>query len=107
MRLYTLPAVLWASIASASDPRIFTHDPTPLPGPDSPSQPLHPIDARLVLAQRAGVEDYHTKDLFTTERLHTVNEYGSREGLFPDRFWRRVVLLVESNDGGMSNYTPA
>ncbi|KAK5713564.1 hypothetical protein LTR15_011264 [Elasticomyces elasticus] len=69
---------LWTASASAG--RVFICDGLP---PDSaPERTLSPSEARLVLAQRAGVLDYHTADLNSRGSVEGINEFGRRTELF-------------------------
>ena len=43
---------------------------------------MTPVQARLVLAQRAGVEDYHSADLLGDGVVECINHYGAEETLF-------------------------
>ncbi|KAI6878562.1 hypothetical protein KC360_g7949 [Hortaea werneckii] len=61
---------------------------------------LSPVAARLVLAQRAGVEDYHAADLESEGVLDAINEYGVKTPMFADgkderRRKLNMMLLVE------------
>lgn len=51
------------------------------------------------MAQRLGVEDFHSKDLYDSEVIAALNEYGVRESLFEaDSHMARTLFLVESPD---------
>ncbi|KAK4952400.1 hypothetical protein LTR10_009206 [Elasticomyces elasticus] len=69
---------LWTASASAG--RVFICD--GLPPSTSAEQTLSPSEARLVLAQRAGVLDYHTADLNSRGSVEAINEFGRRTELF-------------------------
>ncbi|KAI6827712.1 hypothetical protein KC340_g5427 [Hortaea werneckii] len=61
---------------------------------------LSPVSARLVLAQRAGVEDYHAADLESEDVLDAINEYGVKTPMFADgkderRRKLNMMVLVE------------
>ncbi|KAI7082771.1 hypothetical protein KC356_g8097 [Hortaea werneckii] len=61
---------------------------------------LSPVAARLVLAQRAGVEDYHAADLESEGVLDAINEYGVKTPMFADgkderRRKLNMMVLVE------------
>jgi len=73
-------AATCCSIATASTVRVYTHDPNWQP---AAAGQLSPIEARLVLAQRAGVEDYHEADLSRDGVLDAINAYGVRRSVFP------------------------
>lgn len=99
-----LPALCWsAQLAAASTAHVYTYDPRSQPRPETRSNALEPILARLVLAQRAGVEDYHRSELGREDVIDAINAYGVRTPLFEDKKSRhkRAVILVES--GELSN----
>lgn len=56
---------------------------------------LSPELARLVLAQRAGVEDYHGADLEDDKVVQTLNRWGAGDGLFGHEKVKNVLMLVE------------
>ncbi|KAI6809426.1 hypothetical protein KC327_g11614 [Hortaea werneckii] len=66
---------------------------------------LSPVSARLVLAQRAGVEDYHAVDLESEGVLDAINEYGVKTPMFADskdertRKLNMMVLVEEAAQG--------
>jgi len=68
-----------AQQVAASTAHVYTYEPHRQPS--TPSI-LSPVEARLVLAQRAGVEDYHEADLLKHDVLDAVNTYGARTPLF-------------------------
>lgn len=100
-----LPALCWsARLAAATTAHIYIHDPESQPRHDTPSRSLNPVPARLVLAQRAGVEDYHSADISREEVIDAVNTYGVRTPLFAAQSRpRRAFILVEgeSDPAGM------
>lgn len=58
---------------------------------------LSPISARLLLAQRAGVEEYHIADLSRAEVIDTINTYGLATPLFTaqeDQTSRRRAFVL-------------
>ncbi|QIW96146.1 hypothetical protein AMS68_001664 [Peltaster fructicola] len=55
---------------------------------------LSPSTARVVLAQRAGLEDYHTTHGLTNEEIDAVNTYGLRTKLFHNNARRRAFILA-------------
>ena len=89
--------------ASTSASQVYTYDPQWQP---ATSGALSPLEARLVLAQRAGVEDYHEADLLKDGVLEAMNVYGERRPLFDSaeaKAKRAFVLLeAEYDAGGMS-----
>lgn len=60
---------------------------------------LSPVPARLVLAQRAGVEDYHSEDLTPGPVLDAINAFGLRTPMFASKEEaekrRQIFVLVE------------
>lgn len=71
---------------------------------------LSPTEARLVLAQRAGVEDYHLDALLSPGGIDAINEFGWRESLFGQdgssgEKTRRCFFLVESQVEGWEDVT--
>lgn len=73
-------------LAEAAKAHVYTYDPastTTTPGHSG--KDLSPVTARLVLAQRAGVEDYHHTDLLRQEVIEAINDFGKRTPLFATR----------------------
>lgn len=92
-----LPVLCWsARLAAAAKAHIYIHDPQSQPRHDTPSRSLNPVPARLVLAQRAGVEDYHSADISRGEVIDAINAYGLRTPLFAALSNpHRAFILVE------------
>ncbi|KAK5124231.1 hypothetical protein LTR85_001934 [Meristemomyces frigidus] len=94
-----LSALCWtARLASAATGHVYIIDPshTEPRRPDGEAQSLQPIPARLVLAQRAGVEDYHSADLGNADVIDAINDFGVRTPLFgPQGKRRKAMILVE------------
>lgn len=94
-----LPAICWsARLAAAATAHVYTHDPQSQPRSESPSTTLDPVAARLVLAQRIGVEDYHSSDLTRKEVIDAINDYGVRTPLFAQQQQSRpkkAFIMVE------------
>lgn len=65
----------YTELAAAATGHVLTlnpsHDQTP-----SDSRALSPETARLVIAQRAGVEDYHVEKTLSEEEIKAINDYG-------------------------------
>ena len=110
MKLTLLPAVLcWSTLhlASAATPEahVYIYDPqSQEPRPDLESRSLSPAAARVVLAQRAGVEDYHSADLHNADVIRAINDFGVRTSLFTQQQQQReageigrAILFVESD----------
>jgi hypothetical protein len=75
-----LPALCWsAGLACASSARIYIHDPQQR---DVSSRDVSPVAARLVMAQRIGVEDFHSADLDRDEVIEAINDYGLQTSMF-------------------------
>ncbi|KAI7188698.1 hypothetical protein KC363_g5255 [Hortaea werneckii] len=55
---------------------------------------LSPASARLVLAQRARVEDYHTSDLEKEGVLDAINKYGVTTPMFTEKRGERLPMFV-------------
>ncbi|KAK4890573.1 hypothetical protein LTR27_010735 [Elasticomyces elasticus] len=84
-----LAASLALLTTTASAGRVFICD--GLPPSTTPERSLSPSEARLVLAQRAGVLDYHTADLNSRGSVEAINEFGRRTELFG-----RIESMAES-----------
>ncbi|TKA28214.1 hypothetical protein B0A50_04186 [Salinomyces thailandicus] len=91
-----------SSLASAEQSgHVYILDPSRQPQPshaDPPTQTVDPVAARLVLAQRAGVADYHSGDLATDGVLDAINDFGARTPMFAGEektVYRRSFILVE------------
>lgn len=57
---------------------------------------LSPQTARLVLAQRAGVEDYHISTLPSDAEIGVINKYGAKSSIFQsDKPESKAFLLAE------------
>ncbi|KXT15678.1 hypothetical protein AC579_6138 [Pseudocercospora musae] len=99
-----ISALCWsARIASASTAHILTYNAQSQPQPrHAPhSRTLSPVPARLLLAQRAGVEDYHRADIARDEVIDAINEYGVRDRMFTEQRdgSRRALIVVEGAEG--------
>ncbi|KAK5674783.1 hypothetical protein LTS10_012519 [Elasticomyces elasticus] len=81
-------------LTTASAGRVFICD--GLPPNTTPERALSPSEARLVLAQRAGVLDYHTADLNSRGSVEAINEFGRRTELFGGKGWMaESITLVD------------
>lgn len=99
-----VPALCW-QLASASSPSadVYLFDPN-RPQEPRPDRTLSPITARLVLAQRAGVEDFHSADLYDKDVIQAINDYGVRTPLFSQQpgdkdGLRTALILVDGLEG--------
>lgn len=96
-----IPALCW-SARLTSAVQVYNFDPESLPRGDAErsSRTLTPTEARLVLAQRAGVEDYHLDALLTPGGIDAINDFGWRELLFSEHGapTKRCIILMEVED---------
>ncbi|PPJ58488.1 hypothetical protein CBER1_05589 [Cercospora berteroae] len=86
-----------ARIAEAATAHVYTYDPHASAARGQSGRDLSPVAARLVLAQRAGVEDYHQSDLLRQEAIEAINDYGKQTPLFAKEEDRRnnAFILLE------------
>ncbi|TKA83889.1 hypothetical protein B0A55_00102 [Friedmanniomyces simplex] len=103
-----LPALSWSvRLASASsEGRVYICDGQPAAATAPRSRTLSPTEARLVIAQRAGVEDYHNADLKDGGALEAINEFGRRTSLFGDVAEEKLVEAVVLVEGGKDVRVP-
>jgi hypothetical protein len=81
-------------IAAASIGYVYTHDPSIFTSQHAETRTLSPVTARLVLAQRAGVEDYHIENALSKEEIEAINDFGTRTPLFgQDESIRKAFIL--------------
>ncbi|KAK5113064.1 hypothetical protein LTR62_003643 [Meristemomyces frigidus] len=78
-----LISALCCTVRLASAGQVYVYDASHSHTTDTPptSHILSPAAARLVLAQRAGVEDYHSADLNGEGVLNAINDFGRRTPL--------------------------
>ena len=88
---FLLPALCWR-LASASG-HVYIYDPDRTQE-QRPSRTLSPIAARLVLAQRGGVEEYHSTDLQNEEVIDAINDYGTRTPIFAGQKSQALRMLL-------------
>ena len=109
MRLSSIPALTCAiQLASAAIGSIYTYDPqAPSRQNDaSNQQKLSPSTARLVLAQRAGVEEYHSSDALDKDAIAAINAYGTSTPLFGQKeSLKKAFVLLEGAESAESEYT--
>ena len=97
---------LVSALQPTGDVYIFNPHQAQQPRPD---RTLSPVAARVVLAQRAGIEDFHSADLFDKDVIEAINDYGVRTPLFSQQGdgvnLRRAMILVAgmSSEDGMGN----
>lgn len=65
----------YTELAAAATGHVLTLNPS-RDQPSSSDRALSPETARLVIAQRAGVEDYHVEKALSEEEINAVNDYG-------------------------------
>ena len=88
-----ISALCWSARLAAG--QIYIYDgPRTEPSDETPST-LSPTQARMVLAQRAGVEDYHSADLDAEGVLDAINAFGRKTSLYEDtkRTWKASILV--------------
>lgn len=91
-------------LAAASSSHVYAIDePATLREGRIVDDTLSPEIARLVLAQRAGVEDYHGADLEDDVVLRALNNHAARDGLFGGSKSTNVLILVEDADDECEN----
>lgn len=88
-----LPVLSFAAqLTEASVARVYTSDPNTA---RQITRELSPETARLVLAQRAGVEAYHDLTSHNVDAIAAINDFGRRQQLFAagDDAQRALILL--------------
>lgn len=90
-----ISALCWSARLAAA--QIYLYN-----GPDTnpTREELSPVPARMVLAQRAGAEDYHEADVGAEGVLEAINEYGRRTSLHEKGGERRpaINLLLRTDE---------
>lgn len=96
------------SLVAAADGHVYTYDPSKQSGASIESRSLSPVTARMVLAQRAGVEDYHIEKALSEEEMNAINDFGSRRPMFGqnERTRRAFILSLDKDQEseGMSRH---
>ena len=100
MKFTSIAALCWtAGLASAAAGHVYILDAArPQLQHSGEARSLKPVPARLVLAQRAGVEDYHSADLGDESVREAINEFGVRTTMFEEKDGgrrQRAMILVE------------
>lgn len=90
-----------AQLVSAQVANIYTYDPQSPPRPHPRN--LSPAAARLVLAQRAGVEDFHRADLDQEDVIAAINDYGLRTPLFASELGLKKAVILLEEDGELDH----
>lgn len=107
-----ISAVCWsARLASAATGHVYTYDAQHEPRQHHiEPRRLSPQTARLVLAQRQGVEDLHTSEGVDQDAIDAINDFGVRTSLFGEdqRKAKKALILVEGvqrPEGTSSSYS--
>jgi hypothetical protein len=91
-------AALCEAASAAAAARVFTYDPHTPARPDLDGRELEPVAARLVIAQRACVQEYHSSDLDRQQVIDAINEFGVKTPLFGKQSGRtKTALLMAEN----------
>lgn len=91
-----------AHLAAAATGHVYTYDPpTSASSRDVVRSRLDPATARLVLAHRAGVEDYHVETALREDEIEQINALGSKVPLFggKDRLRKLFILALDNGEG--------
>lgn len=96
----------YTELAAAATGYVITVD-HPHHQSSSNQQALSPETARLVLAQRAGVEDYHLEKSLSEREIEAINDYGYKAPFMSsnEKNNKRVFILAfgdEADAEGMS-----
>ena len=77
-------ALCWSTrISAAATAHVYLYDPDSEQATDNAiSRTLSPVQARVVFAQRAGLEDYHSADLYDEDVIEAINAFGVKRSLF-------------------------
>lgn len=90
-----------AHLAAAASGRVYTYDPVTSSSREAVRSELDPATARLVLAHRAGVEDYHIETALREDEIEQINKLGSKTPLFggKDRLRKLFILALDDAEG--------
>ncbi|KAF2221980.1 hypothetical protein BDZ85DRAFT_264696 [Elsinoe ampelina] len=103
MRWLSLSLWLPALAAAAQVPtdfngRLYIYDKSS-PSLSNKHAPISHEAARLIIAQRLGVDRYHDGDSISPETMSALNSLGSSSGLFEEKDFRRpLAVLLSSED---------
>ena len=102
----------YTELAAAATGRVITLDPSLSSHEQSTTQQdtLSPETARLVLAQRAGLEDYHVDKPLNEEEINAINAHGLQTSWLSKDNTERVFVLafVDDEDAeGTLRYAPS
>jgi hypothetical protein len=71
-----------ATASAAGNVFIYEHGRAQRRDDSYEARTISPVEARMVLAQRAGVEQYHSSGLQQDGAIEAMNDYGSKSDLF-------------------------
>ena len=101
LTLTTLALTVFAGARVAtSTTHVYLHDLHGANSLASAPRDISPAAARLVLAQRRGVEEYHADDLENDEVIEAINDFGLRRKLFGSGGGEALVLIAEGDMAG-------
>ena len=86
----------YTELAAAATGRVITLDPSLSSHHRSSTQQdtLSPETARLVIAQRAGLEDYHVSKALVEEEINAINAHGLQTSRLSKDNAERVFILA-------------
>ncbi|GAB7363859.1 hypothetical protein MBLNU230_g4423t1 [Neophaeotheca triangularis] len=109
MRFTYLPALACATrLAAAATGAVYTYNPQ-ADGPATPEpRSLSPEVARLVMAQRLGLEDFHSPEELDEQSISALNDYGRPSHLFGqgEGLKTAIIILESSEDDVLSAKFP-
>jgi len=88
-------------LAVAATGHVYTFDPS-ASSQNVVKSRLDPATARLVLAHRAGVMDYHVETALRENEIEQINTLGSKAPLFGGKDKQRRVFLLALDNAGAS-----
>jgi hypothetical protein len=97
----------YTELAAAATGHVLTLEPSLSSHEQSNTQQhttLSPETARLVIAQRAGLEDYHVEKALSEEEINAINAHGHQASMLSKDDSKRVFILAfvdESEAEGM------
>jgi hypothetical protein len=97
----------YTELAAAATGRVITLDPSLSSHEHASTQQdtLSPETARLVIAQRAGLEDYHVEKALNEKEINAINAHGLQTSRLSKDNTERVFILAfvdEEDADGMS-----
>lgn len=100
MRTSILAAALgWSTTATAAV-HVYTYDTNGQN--DAKSRQLSPVEARVVLAQRIGAEDYHLDGTPSKSVVEAIQGHGLRQEMFGNKQMKRITILVEGEESRLT-----